>query len=157
MAQLSYSIDIAPVAFPGQPYDLSPMDVVSEAAEGALVYGTVASQGTADNQVMTPAGAGDLSAANVRGIVLADQAREQLVGGDTDGQHSDEDAVPLMRMGRVWVRAQDAVTKGAVVHAANTTGKLGSSSLATSTLVAGLRWASSAGAGEFALLEVELI
>ena len=157
MSQTSYSIDIAPVAFPGQLYDLSPKDVVTEAAEVALPYGILAVQGTAENQAKVPTAGADLAADKVRGVVLADQAREQKVGGSATGEYSLKDAVSLLRMGRVWVLAKDAVTKGGAVHAFNTTGELGSTGLATSTLVAGLRWASSAGAGEFAVLEVDLI
>ena len=164
MSQTSYSIDTAPVGFPGQRVDLAQGDVISAIGETALKYGSMAVRGAASSEpyrhlAKEPAAAVDLDANDILGVVLADQGREQ-VSSVTDPQYPIKSQVPLMREGRVWVAVVDAVTKGEAVHVSydtGTEGEFGSTSLINSVLVAGLRFMSAAGAGEYAMLEVDLI
>jgi hypothetical protein len=118
--QLSYSINIPAVSYPGQLADLSPHAVLSALASVAIAYGVLVIRDSAtgfDNIIgRLPTAAGDVTAGKVLGISLADQARAQDPSV-TGPQYPVNAAVPCCGKGRVWVKVENAVAKGGAVYA----------------------------------------
>jgi hypothetical protein len=115
--QLSYSINIPAVSYPGQLADLSPHAVLSALATVAIGYGLLVIRDTATGfDVITgklPTAAGDFTEGKILGISIADQGRASVVGP----QYPIKSAVPVLGKGRVWVQVEDAVSKGGAVYA----------------------------------------
>jgi len=118
------------------------------------------------DQVSLPAVATDISAVGrVQGVVMADTTVE------TDpavafGHVKQDDTASLVRKGRLWVLVEDAILdldQGVYVrHAAagpltpDTFGTFAAAASANHTILAAAAWKSLAGAGELALLEINL-
>ena len=118
--QTSYTINTPMAAYPGQLADGGFRDVVSALAVAAAVpYGLLVvtdTSNTADVQhraAKVPALATDITAAgSALGVVLAQQAIAQNPAV-TGPQYPQYFALPILRQGRVWVYAEEAVTDGA--------------------------------------------
>lgn len=121
MPQTSYSINIPAVSYPGQPYDISWLKDVSTgmAFAAAMNYGTLAvtdetnTTGVDSIAIKAPALTTDISVMGaVAGVVIADQGRAQNPAVAT-AQYPQFAAVPVMRVGRIWVSAETAMVDGA--------------------------------------------
>ena len=117
--QLTYNANMNP-AIAGTLYDLSGRVIDSFAVETDNVYpGYGVVGGTADDQVKLPAAV----VTTFEGIALL-QAKEQNAAGAV--VFGDEDTVPVVTKGRVWVPVTAAVAKDAqafLIHTGATTGK----------------------------------
>ena len=118
--QISYSINIPAVSYPGQLADgCQVKDVLSAAAFlAAMNYGTLAVTDEANTlgfdqlACKAPGLTTDISVMGaVLGVVLADQARAQNPAVPT-AQYPQKSAVPCLRKGRIWVYAETAMTDG---------------------------------------------
>lgn len=99
-----------------------------------------------------PAGAGVF-----RGVALHTVTVEQVAGSDLS--YAPNNAIPVLRKGRVWVRAEDAVTADAQAFLRQAGGNEGQfrSDVDGGNAVAVNAWfRTSAGAGELVILEVNL-
>ena len=73
---------------------------------------------TKGKQALLPDAAADITTGGMfEGISLWVQGREP--GGD-DGEYEDEETMPVMRKGLVWVLTEDAVAYGAAVYCRHT-------------------------------------
>lgn len=122
MSQTSYAINIPAVSFPGAPADNGFKDILSAVAvAAALPYGILA-VGDSTNTVgfdqlasRAPAASSDITAGNLLGVVVADQARAQNPGVSS-AQYPQFAAVPHMRKGRIWVYAETAMADGSLPY-----------------------------------------
>lgn len=120
MSQTSVNL-YNPAAFNGMLADLSDNDIISDAAEGAVLIGRTVRLGTnRATQVIQSSNAVGQGALVV-GIALHDHAREQSSAGLV--QYADKDTVSVLRRGRMWVETQDAVVAGSVANLHLATGK----------------------------------
>lgn len=122
MAQTSYSINMAAVAYPGQPADIGMVKdkVTALAVAASIPYGVLVVRDSSNGDLSVfkiagkvPASTGSISTlGSALGVSMADQARAQdpSVTPATYPQYS---AVPCMRQGRIWVQVEDAATAGA--------------------------------------------
>lgn len=120
MPQTAYSINIPAVSYPGQQFDVSfGKDILSAlAVAAAIIYGTLvvedsANVGGADELAgRAPSASGDITSVGLAiGVAIADQARAQNPNVATP-QYPQFSAVPCMRVGRIWVNAETAMTDG---------------------------------------------
>lgn len=173
MSQTSYSIDLDPVRVEGQLVDLAKSDTISALAEGAIPYGKLMVRGTASTQTyqdraVLPDAAGEITdVGSVLGISVADQGREQDPAV-TLPTYPDKSAVPALRRGRVWVKVEEAVSNGGAVWvrfaaegALDELGAFGQDdgdegSGATRAQLPSAVYRTAAGAGEFAVVEINL-
>lgn len=141
----------------GQLADAGPRDVVSRIATVAISAGKfVVHDGTTeDRAIKLPSSAAEITDDAAQGVAMLDTSREP-------GGYVAEDVVPVVRKGRIAVKVEDAVTMGApcfVRYAAGGDG-VGSfrSDAGTSEAaqLPGAEFASSAGAGELAVVELTL-
>lgn len=123
--QLSYSIDISAVAYPGQLADLTGVrDILSALAVAAAIpYGVLGVHDITNGAgfdklaVKVPALATDITAlGSALGIVVADQARAQDPNVVLP-TYPINSCVPLCRKGRVWVSSETANEDGDPVYA----------------------------------------
>jgi len=85
-------------------------------------------------------------------------------GNNDNEKYEDEEVMPVLRHGRVWVRVENAFVAGAAAFVRFASGAGGTqlgairtdADTATAVAVAGLRLLTSGGAAEFGLLEVTL-
>lgn len=150
MSQTSY--DNQAVAFEGMLADNSPRDVKSGLLEGSTHrFGLAVSQGTSDDQVKSPEAAED-----VVGVLFHDHAMEErdLVAGDVKN---------VLTKGRMHVKVESAVVKGGDVYVRKVAGggeELGAfrhdADGGDAELLEGAKFDSSAGAGELAILDLNL-
>lgn len=172
--QTSYSTDLAPVAYPGQLVDLAKSDTISTVAEVAIPYGKLMSRGTASSEsyralAKLPTVATDITAeGNVLGVSVADQGREQDPSV-TLPTYKAKAAVPALRRGRIWVKVEEAVAAGGAVWVRFAAGasltELGAFGQddgdegggALRALLANAVYLTAAGAGEYAMLELNLV
>lgn len=164
--QLSYSH--APAAgYPGMIADSGDRHVVSRVNPAVIIpYGLGVTKGTSDDHVKLPTSAAEVG--KLQGIALEDQASEQIPGSDAPA-HPLNSAVPVLRQGRVWVKAEVAVTAGDPVYCRWNDGNSGRtqkgafgnsadqvSAADTATLVPGARWETSASAGAIAQIHINM-
>jgi hypothetical protein len=92
-------------------------DMVSRAAEGEIPFGRLASLGTdKDNQVKLPASATDITTVlNVMGVSVLDQHYVQNPALSAAGK-ADKEALDVLRKGRIFVQAEQAVTPSSDVY-----------------------------------------
>ena len=169
--QLSYSIDIPAVSFPGQIADVGFKDVLTGLnVAAAIAYGLLAVVDSANTggfdklAVKVPAASGDIADGLDVGIVLADQARAQdpSVAAAVYPQNS---AVPCCRKGRVWVQSESAVVDGSPVYGRYANGDGGTvkgqlsgvldTSVVGNKLVPRAVWRGSTSAPGFAVVEID--
>lgn len=117
-------------------------------------------------EVITEPSAGDLAATNFRGVAIADVSREAI--SDDYGGYAQNDAVSVMRKGRIWVVSEDTVddlSKGVYVRFQNgsappagTLGSFRATADADCQLMSMLRWIAGETIGgiEYGLLEINL-
>lgn len=148
--------------------DTSPVrDIVSRLAEVVIPFGkfVVATIGQSEDLVKLPTAATDISVAGLgAGVAIADTSKE-TPDGATRGEFAIDDAVPVIRKGRIWVLAEDEVTdldKPVFVRfVAAGLEVLGSfrtdADTADAEELTKARWRSrTVGAGQLAILEIDL-
>ena len=173
MAQLSYSIDTPAVAFPGQLVDIAPgRDIVTAMASVAIPYGCLVVRSSAASfQAVIgklPVSAAEITAVgSAIGVAVADQARAQdpSVSGP---QYAALAAVPCLKKRRIWVVVEDAVLAGGACFVRFLAGTNGSqlgafrsdvdtiSTVDHAAALPGARFVAAAGAGEYAVVELDL-
>lgn len=94
--------------------DASDRDILTRLVEASagLKPGRVVTQGTAARQTRVPVLTGEVSGLVVEGISVYDPGREP---GGTNGEYLQNEPVPVIRRGRVWMIAEDAVAEGTAV------------------------------------------
>lgn len=121
MSQTAYTVDPA-VGREGALVDASlAKDVLSRAAEGAINAGRFVINGTSvGRQAKVPAASGDITANKVLGVTLYDAAKETA-----EPEFADEDELPILASGKVWMLTEDAMTAGNPVFVRHTAGGAG--------------------------------
>ncbi len=168
MSQLSYSVNQSAAKI-GQLADLGlAKDIVTGENSGSgevALFGHFMSKGTGDNGVKRPAAAADITDLKLaKGVVVASEA---IVSNPAvvDPQYPEKSAVSIMKKGRIWVVAEDAVTAGTSgvhVRYAGTGNKgafRGASVVAETAQLqdAQAKWITSTSApGQLAILEINL-
>ncbi len=116
MSQTTATINMAQ-ARPGHIADSSIIqDVVSKLAENSagLIAGTFVVPGTdAENQAAPPGAAADITVGDGWGVVLYDATAPYPKNAATiaaDAEYDDEQAVPILRKGRIWVLCDAGAT-----------------------------------------------
>lgn len=151
-------------SFPGMLAGLGPRDLVTGLNKvTAIPFGTGAVQATTgDRDIVVPAASTDVFV----GVAVHQHVEQGY--GTVNATHAVNSAVPLLRRGRIWVMAEQAVaptdpvfvrytangTIGGVVTAAGQFRKDADTSRALA--VPNARWVTSAAAGGLAVLEVNL-
>lgn len=137
------------LAEPGAPtYRVS---AVIESTANTAAPGKLMVRGTADGQAKTIIAGGTLTAANVLGVALYEDAREP-------SDFTDKRPVTLVRQGVIYVAVSENVTAGAAATYGNTTGNLdewGVTADVDHIPVPGARWAQTVASGGIARLEVD--
>lgn len=128
-----------------------------------IKFGCVVTKGAADGEIVHPDAAGEItSELVVRGVAIASHEMESKEDGEDPGYVAGS-VVPVMRKGRVWVKAEDTITEGTstvnVRYAG--TGQKGAlrGALVTSetAVLPKAKWkTSTTGAGQLAILEIDL-
>lgn len=163
MSQLTYTQDPA-VALEGLAVDVSfDKDIITAIAQLTIPFGRAVVRttgGAADDRppgCKLPVATGEVTGGGFLGFAMNDTTKEQVAGV---ASWLDNDSVRIMRSGRIWMIAEDAVTLGAPVFvrfAAGTFPSLGAvrSNADTATAVAlpGASFRSIAGAGELVVVE----
>lgn len=116
MPQTVYTTDM-PIAHPGQLADNAIVkDVISRLAETVtgIRAGTFMVPGTdAERQALPPTATGQVSDGDGLGVVLYDASKmpaRNAVAIAVDAEYDDDDPLPLLSKGRVWVLCDDAAT-----------------------------------------------
>lgn len=160
--------DVNAIGFEGLIYDIAQeRDIISKlSAVAAITPGHLGvwKATNADTVVVLPVLTTDVTDGTAWGVAIADTSR-QTNAAQTGADYLDEEAVPLMRKGRIWVISEDAVaTVGlpAFVRFSATGGeKLGAfrtdADTADAVALPGATFRSTtAGAGELVILELNL-
>lgn len=172
MSQTAYATNIPAVAFPGQPVDIGLKDKLSALAVAAAIpYGVLGVLDSANSSdfghiaVKVPAASADVTTlGSALGVVIADQAREQ-VPSVVLPTYPINSAVPLMRTGRIWVKVEEAVNNGDQAFARFASGAGGtqlgsfrkSADTATAVALPNAYYRSNALAAGYAVLELQLV
>lgn len=141
--QTSYSENMA-VAVAGAPdnHDFSANTFTAEG--GAIGFGVVVGQGTADRQAVLGATTGTALGVTIRSIVA-----------NTEDTYPENANMSVMYRGQIWVTVGGDVVAGGAVTFADATGVLSSVAAgAGQTALEGARWMSSASNGGLALLHL---
>jgi hypothetical protein len=170
--QLSYSINMQPVAYPGQPVDISHAKdaLTALAVAGPLPYGVLAVVDSANSGGFdkiagkVPSAASDITSGLALGVVLADQGRAQdpSVSSPQMPQFS---AASVLRKGRVWVIVEENVNDGDLAFVRFAAGAGGtqagsfrkSDDTTTAAQLSGAVFRGAALAGGYAVVELNLI
>lgn len=159
MAQLTYSVDM-PIAFAGLLADNARRkDTLSRSSEEATSFphGVAVVAGTdPDTQALLPTGAADL-------LGVAQHSHANEVGGDDQNLVDEGKMFNVLHEGRIYVEVEEAVTPASPVFVRIAAGAGGSqlgafrasADTATALQASGARFLTSAGAGEFAVLEID--
>lgn len=157
MSQLSYAINLGKALVGMIADNMQVLDIKSKRAEGSAVgFGLFVIKGTGDQDAKLPTAAFTL--AQAEGVAVAAQTLEDD-RGTNDPQYPQNYAMNVMRKGRIWVKAQDVITKGTSgVWVDQTNGRIagadGGNHVDISTKA---RWDSSTtAADELAVLELDL-
>lgn len=158
MPQSSYTIDTAPVGYPGQLVDIGISDVVSGLAGEAIPYGRAVKRDSGDyskSVLALPTADTD----EILGIAVADQHREQDPSVALPSFKQTE-AIGVLRQGRVYVVVGAGATAVPgepvfVRHAGGELGELTSINDGDTVALPGATWQSNAAAGEFAVVEIK--
>lgn len=148
----------------GQIADSGLKDVVTHKNPAAEIkFGCVVTRGAAYDEIVHPDAAAEITDEKlVRGVALASHEMES-VRNDVDPGYVVESVVPVMRKGRVWVKAEDTITEGTstvnVRYAG--VGQLGAIrgaavSMETAVLPKSKWKSSTSGNGQLAVLELDL-
>lgn len=166
MSQLSYSL-ANPIAVEGALYDGAvARDKVSALVELAagINPGRCLIKGTDDDQVVLPTVATDITDGLITGVSFLDLSLETPVGTPQAALYAQGDSIPSAKKIRLWVVAEDAVTKNGNVFVrfqngdgiATFDGGFAGATTVDHALSNHMQWFSSAGAGELAVLEINL-
>ena len=160
MAQTSYT-DLPAIGQEGQVFDSTAHESISKTADVAIPVAVGVTQGAADGTCKLPA-PGDADAngdMHLLGIAMLDQHRDNSAQDYAAG-----DSVTLIRHGRVLVLVEDAVSAGGTVfvrHTVATTEQIGDfrsdADGTNADPVLGAKFVTSAGAGELAVIELDLV
>ena len=164
MSQLVHN-DVPPVAIEGMAADTQQnSDTVSafvKSGEGPISFGRfVTAEGTEENpySLKLPATAGEVSATGL-GIAVVDVSIERAKGNVGTG-YQDQESVPVMKKGRVWMVAEDQITainQAAFVRFQNgVLGVVAGANTADHEPIAAKWVTTTAGAAELAILELDL-
>ena len=157
--QTSYSVDQS-AGKEGLKYDLGHSDVVTKNNDtDKLLIGKLVAKGAEELEAKAPAAATDITADAI-GVVLSVH--------DVESSDETEPSLPvgkpasIMKKGRVWVKVESAVVYGQAVHVryagAGSKGAFRGAAVADETAVLpNAKFLSSAGIGELAVLEVNLV
>jgi hypothetical protein len=150
--------------FPGMLYDLTFMakDSYINAAGEALPFGIALAKGTGDQDAILPAA----SDAKILGIAIHSHAYDNQSLSGTLGIPDDR-MLNVVKRGRVYVRVEEAVTKGDPVYVRYANGVADvtktqkgsirkSADTATALLLAGAHFYTSAAAGAMAVVDINL-
>lgn len=162
MSQTAYSLNMPAFAHEGALADAGENDVVSALAEIAIPFGKFVKRGTdKENQVLLPGAAIDVTTlANVAGVALHDQAREQVASG-TPGYVLKE-AVSVLRKGRFVAKAEQLCVAGDPVFVRFVAGGEGVGSFGNTAgtseraLLAQAVWTKGAAAAGLGVIEINL-
>lgn len=135
-------------------------------AAGEVKIGCVATRGASESEIVHPDAAAEITDEKlVRGIILGSHEMESQ-SGSADPGYVVKSVVPVMRKGRVWVKAEDTITEGTSTVNARLAANGGNTQLgalrgaADSSFTAVLpksKWkTSTTGAGQLAVLEIDL-
>jgi len=159
MSQLTY-LDEAPNAFAGMlATGTGHKEVLSAISEEAtsFPYGVAVVRGTdPDKQALLPTGAAD-----ILGVAQHSHANELSASGEN--LIADEQVFNALHVGPIFVLVEEAVTPASPVFVRVSAGAGGtqlgafraSADTATALAASGMRYRSSASAGEFAVLEID--
>jgi hypothetical protein len=149
---------------PGQLYDLSPMtkDSYINAAGADLPFGIALAKGTGDQDAILVAA----DTAKILGIAIHSHAYDNQALSGTAGIPDDR-MLNVVKRGRVWVRVEEAVTKGDAVYVRYANGVADatktqkgsirkSADTSTAVLLAGATFYTSAAAGAMAVVDINL-
>lgn len=108
MPQSSVSNDPA-IAREGQAASINRLDTVSylNLSGGDIPYGRVVVMDTADGSARLPALTGEITGGTALGITIADSSKAPNAGG-----YADNDQLPILRKGQIYMIAEDAVAAG---------------------------------------------
>lgn len=81
--------------------------LISKGAEVAIPFGVFVTQGTAASQAKLPTATGHVTGKGGLGFATADLSKEYNASG-----YAIDDAVPILRNGRVWVVCEEAMALG---------------------------------------------
>ena len=152
-AQTTYAATPA-VGQPGmiaQEFALRQVD--SFLAEGAILFGYPVVQGTADNQAKSATAAAD----KFLGIAVAELNQPQAAG-TVVASYADKTAVPVLKLGRIYVLAGEAVAVGDPVYAGATTagerGKFYNDAATATRIDCKGKWVTAAASGAVGCVEL---
>lgn len=153
MSQTTYEIQ-ADRAFAGMlaQFDATTKSSISRASEeaGAFGFGLPAVAGTdAEKQMLIPSGAGD----TFLGVTVHAQAHQTPATTGIDNGETGE----VLRRGKIWVVCESGCAVGDPVYWRHTTSPgAWRNAGPDSVLAAGASWATAAGAGELAIIDINL-
>lgn len=126
---------------------------VNEEAASEIAFGVMVKQGTADDDAKLMAAQAD----HLVGIVVRSQAYSKDEELGSTGLKPNV-SMSVLRKGRIWVEAVDAVTPSDPVRVHKTGGTFQTAAAVGDTvnISANANWLTSAGAGELALLEFDM-
>jgi hypothetical protein len=163
MSQIAYADQ--PNAFEGMKADSGKDDVLSFLAEGAQLIGKLMVRGTdPDRQAKAPASSAEVTDPNSSLGVLVHSHDRESDAGVSGATVKDKEEMGIMHKGRVYVKVEEAITPASPVFVRFASGgggsELGSfrqdADTATAVELPGVKYMSSAAAGEFAVLELDL-
>lgn len=111
MSQTSYALNQS-AAQEGQLSDVGNHDIVSKSNAAAILFGKFVAKDSADGSCKAPAAATDVTNLQKAGGVVV---RSQTVVCDPSvvaPQYPLKSAIPVLRKGRIWVKAEDVITAG---------------------------------------------
>lgn len=121
MAQLAHTTSRA-IAREGACGDLQNSTIVTrfvDEANGVKPGRFVAKEDDGDKHVGLPDASGDVTGYLIQGVSLLDEGRDPLRAG-TNGEYLDNEPLPVLRKGTVWMLAEDAVSAGGAVFCRHT-------------------------------------
>lgn len=162
MSQTSYTVNQL-TAFAGQLGDIGPHDIGSYVWKysGALPAGVgVVQDTTSDPAIKSPGASTDVTTELFIGVTVLSQAHENIVSGG--GSYKQNDAVSVIKKGRVWVQVEEAVTPTSPVFVRYASGAGGtqlgafraSADTASAAQLSKARYLTSASAQGFALVDL---
>jgi len=143
----------------GQLADVGNADIVTRAnaSGGAIPFGVFVTKGAAQREATLPDATGEVTGLTGLGVVLRSHTQPQGEG------YADSDPMPVLKRGRVWVPVEDAVTAESaafvrfVAGVGEQLGAFRSDADGTDAVaLPGAKFVSDAGAGELALLDINL-
>lgn len=133
-------------AVAGMQADMTPSSVESRIAEAAINFGLPVAQGAESDK------GGKLPTTTQ--VTLGVAMHDRSVNGANLNGYADGESMRVMTKGKIWVVASVAVVPGDPVWVTPTTGAWAKAVGASNIQLPNARWASTAGIGELAILEL---